>query len=195
MIPDLEKNSFFVELVQHLHQLIVDTATPPTASGWGEPKRPLNLQEKYLEQVCLAAVEVIQINRQLSHAQVLLAGYRARPETVRRRLNRFEYVVFGIENHLLRTTALLDRCLILTNQVFRLGNNPPYCRERIILGNAFVRGTPTADKLRELSRHVESRRAPRNIVAHRSQHTTPELSHIEGVHILMASEPSALLPG
>jgi hypothetical protein len=80
----------------------------PSRSEMDPPYTP---KESYAIDVVMSISNVISCLDQLYHSIDMLAGYRQ----ANSKMNRYDYIVFGIENYYLRLTSVFDRCLRLTN--------------------------------------------------------------------------------
>lgn len=138
--------------------------------------------EGYAIEALLAAGNVVSCIDQLYFAIDMLSGYRA--SNAPEKMNRYDYVVFGIENYYLRLTSVFDRCLRLANVIFQLGLPERQCNNESIIKNAHVKGTAVASALTELDKFTGPFRFHRNIVAHQSAYSEKDLDQVGSYHYL-----------
>jgi hypothetical protein len=130
-------------------------------------------KESYAIETFLSLSSIVSCIDQLQFSVDMLAGYRN--QNTPGRINRYDYIVFGIENYYLRLTSVYDRCLRLGNVVFQLGLPERECREATITKNAYIKGTSVAQALKELDKFTNQFRFNRNTVAHESTYSEGEL--------------------
>lgn len=142
-------------------------------------------KESYAIETLLSLSSVVTCIDQLHFSVDMLAGYRI--QSTPERMNRYDYIVFGIENYYLRLTSVYDRCLRLGNIVFQLGLPERECRETTITKNAYIKGTPVAQALKDMDKFTNPFRFHRNTVAHESTYSEGELDKL-GSYYLVAEE-------
>ncbi len=142
-------------------------------------------KESYAIETLLSIGNVVSCIDQLYFSVVMLSGYRsnAAPE----KMNRYDYVVFGIENYYLRLTSTYDRCLRLANVIFQLGLPEKQCSNDTIIKNSHIKSTPVADSLKMLDRFTAPFRFHRNTVAHQGTYSDKDLDRI-GTYYLVVEE-------
>ncbi|EDZ65366.1 hypothetical protein NOC27_2046 [Nitrosococcus oceani AFC27] len=99
-------------------------------------------------------------------------------------MNRYDYVVYGIENYYLRFTSVFDRCLRLANVIYQLGLPERQCNNDSIIKNAHVKGTPVAKSLTELDKFTGPFRYHRNTVAHQGTYSEKDLDQLGSYYLL-----------
>lgn len=142
-------------------------------------------KESYAIETFLSLSSVVTCIDQLHFSIEMLAGYRS--HSTPEKMNRYDYIVFGIENYYLRLTSVCDRCLRLANVVFQIGLPEKECREATITKNAYIKGTPVEQALRDLDKFTNPFRFHRNTVAHESTYSESELDKL-GSYYLVAEE-------
>lgn len=142
-------------------------------------------RESYAIEVFLATGNVVSCIDQLYFSIDMLSGYRA--NSTPEEMNRYDYVVYGIENYYLRLTSVFDRCLRLANIVFQLGLPERQCNNESIIKNAHVKGTAVARALTELDKFAGPFRFHRNTVAHQSTYSEKDLDQL-GSYYCLAEE-------
>jgi hypothetical protein len=148
------------------------------------PKRNLRVDEEYLRTTLLCGGELATTCSQLDQTIQFLSNFRSTKKLKEYKINRYDHVVYHLENHLIRITSIFDRCLIFTNQVFLLGNTPKNCKQYIILKNQYVQGTIIAKILKKIEKHINPYRTKRNVIVHQEGYSHKDLRILEGYSIL-----------
>ena len=146
---DLYQTDCVRYLAGHEAALIRDAYGP---NGLTRPRLPA---EEYISKCLQSAGELITACDQLKYALVYLSGYRQRrtPEGILR--TRVDYIIYQIENFMMRTGTVIDRSLKLVNIAFELGIQPKDCRRSVIAENAHVASTPVRKWLDALEKALE----------------------------------------
>src|SRR5215210_1102747 len=95
-------------------------------------------RESYAIETFLSIGSIVSCVDQLHFSIEMLSGYRSR--SMPGKMNRYDYIVFGIENYFLRTTSVFDRCLRLANVIFQLGLPERQCSQETIIKNSHLKG-------------------------------------------------------
>lgn len=148
------------------------------------PTRPLKPHEAYTRHVLLAAGELVTTCSQVEQSVIFMSNFRSTPGLKKHKILRLDHVLYHIENHLIRMVSSFDRALILTNEVFRLGNTPRNCKPHIILKNEYVKGTAAAASLKRMNKLIQPYREERNTVVHKQAYTHEDLHPLEAVYFL-----------
>jgi len=131
------------------------------------------IRESYAIETLLSIGSIVSCVDQLYFSIDMLAGYRS--SSTSDRMNRYDYIVFGIENYYLRLTSVFDRCLRLANVLFQLGLPERQCNNDSIIKNSHINGTAVAHALQELDKFTGPFRFHRNTVAHQASYKEKEL--------------------
>ena len=161
------------EIIKVVSEICRDHALKRDSS---EDETKATRQESYAIETFLSLSDIVICLDQLHFSVKLLSGYRDQftPE----KMNRYDYIVFGIENFYLRLTSVFDRCLRLSNIVFQLGLQEKDCNRSTVVRNAHVKSTAVAKALKNLDDFTGSFRFYRNTVAHESTYSERELEKI-----------------
>ena len=133
-------------------------------------------KERYAIETFLSISNVIGCVDQLHFSIDMLSGYRA--NTAPDKMNRHDYIVFGIENYFLRLTSVYDRCLRLANIVFEIGLPERQCNNDTIIKNSHISKTTVSKSLNKLDKFTGPFRFHRNKVAHKGSYTEESLSDL-----------------
>ncbi len=118
----------------------------------------------------------------------MLSGYRA--TNTPHLMNRYDYIVFGIENYYLRFTSVFDRCLRLANVIYQFGLPDRQCNSNTIIKNTHIKGTPVATTLKKLDKFIGPFRSHRNTVAHKTTYSEKELDSLGSYYLLTEKDDS-----
>jgi len=145
------------------------------------PNKPNNdpkasKKECYAIETFLSLSNVVTCIDQLYYSVDMLSGYKS--QNTHEKMNRFDYIVFGIENYYLRLTSIYDRCLRLVNIIFQLGIPERECKEATITKNTNVKITPVANALKSLDKFTSPFRFYRNTIAHESTYSEDILNKL-----------------
>ncbi len=142
-------------------------------------------QEERAVEVFIALGEVLSAREQLFFASQLLTSYRkalAPPG-----MNRYQYIIYSLENYFIRHSMMYDRCLKLINTVYNLGLPERDCRTSSIVQNKHVKDTPTAAALTRIGKAVERYRSDRNMIMHAKTLFDAELQPVGFFELLTES--------
>jgi hypothetical protein len=175
------KSNLMAALNKDVTRIIEDTSADIEPLK-NPPKRPLHEHEKYIVKTFRSASEVMGACEQMVFAKIFLSGYRSQMSPENLDLTRYAYIVYHLENHLIRTGMVLDRCLLLTNTVYQLGIPDRHCRFSIVAKNSNV-NEKVSQAIADLRKTTQELRAERNKVIHRKQYSDEELDEIEIYHV------------
>lgn len=144
-------------------------------------------QERYAIEIFMSLSNVLTCIDQLYFTIDLLAGFRKNEAP--KKMNRYDYILFAVENYYLRITSVDDRCLRLANIVFQLGLPERECKKSTIIKNDHVKRTPVAKALNNLAKFTEDFRCHRNTVAHEATFSEERLNKIGQFYYLLDEDP------
>jgi hypothetical protein len=136
-------------------------------------RRPETRSENYASNILRVLGEILSALDQLHFSVELLSGFRK--ASAPKRMTRYDYLVFAIENFLIRFTTIHDRCLKLVNEVFELGLPDKECRSGTITRNHYVKNSKVVSCLNEINKNEEPYREDRNKVVHQMTYWDDEL--------------------
>ena len=145
-------------------------------------------KESYAIETLLSIGNVVSCIDQLHYCNDMLSGYRT--SSTPNKMNRYDYIVFGIENYYLRVTSVFDRCLRLANVIFQIGLPERQCNNESIIKNSHIKGTSVAKALTELDKFTSSFRFHRNTVAHKGTYSEKELDQLGTYYHLVENDGS-----
>jgi hypothetical protein len=141
--------------------------------------------EKYNIDVLMSASNITECLDQINHSIDMLYGYKSKKSSI---MNRHDYIVFILENFLLRITSIFDRVLRFTNIVFEIGLPEKECKESTIIKNDKIKGTNLSSSMKKLDKFIEKYRYSRNRIAHSESYNEKRLTDIQGFYIVLESE-------
>ena len=185
MIDRIKNHNFFNSLAEYARPLIdLHDRNHSNIREEFTPKRNLRMDEEYLRTTLLCGGELATTCFQLDQTIQFLSNFRSTKKLKEYKINRKDHVVYHLENHLIRITSIFDRCLILTNQVFLLGNTPKKCKQYIIYNNQYVQGTIIVKILKKIEKHIKPYRTKRNVIVHQEEYFRKDLRILEAFSIL-----------
>lgn len=149
---------------------------------------PSTMRESYAIETFLSVSNIVSCIDQLYFSIDMLSGYRS--NTAPDKMNRYDYIVFGIENYYLRLTSVFDRCLRLANVIFQLGLPERQCNTESIIKNSHIKGTLVANALTELDKFTGPFRFHRNTVAHQGTYSEKDLDQLGSYYQLKEEDDS-----
>jgi hypothetical protein len=190
----MENHAFMNKMATMGSQLIRDTDTGKGSTRGFSPSRELFRHEEYFYDCYLAVAEIYTILRQLDQSAVFLANFRSSKTLKEAKISRFEHIIYHLESHLLRMTGVLDRLLILVNQVLRMGLKDVSCKSHNMLVSKDHKKGKHAhkveaveglfDALIAVSTFMDQFRDERNSVAHSKRINFEDLKKIEMYHVV-----------
>jgi hypothetical protein len=148
--------------------------------------------EKYTERVLFAAAEVQTTLTQLVQTVLFMSNFRSTQKLKAYRVGRYDHSVYHYENFLIRVTGCLDRCLILTNSAFDLGNEPEDCKYQLIKKNRYIKESEVLGPLGNINEIIKPYRKQRNIVTHSKRYSEANLRTLELFSLMQNIEPDVV---
>ena len=151
-------------------------------------KRNFRSDEEYASKSMHATSELISVCEQMGYCVDFLAGFRSKNYPKHSNITRFDYIVYHLENHLIRTGMILERSLQLANIIFQLGLPERQCSMATVTENHHIAPTEVGKSLKRIRKTTEPFRSKRNIVIHRHGYTDEELGKLEVFSIIERSD-------
>jgi len=149
----------------------------------GEPYSPSEL-EKYSFSVMGWIHRIRNCFKSLEHTRVYMRRFRSNKWYREAGIVRGNYINYHYVKYAITVVTIMDVCLILTNDTFRLGNPERFCSLDNIMRNSWVISSKVDKALNKLSRIVEPWREPRNLFIHRGWEMYREmLTALEGYEL------------
>lgn len=152
-------------------------------------------KENYVVSILLSLGEIEFVFEQLEQAPYFLSNFRHTKSLREAGINRFHYIIYHIESHLFRATGILDRMMILLNEIFKLGLSPEKCKAHNLLMDRKGKEGKYAKEIKNrnpklfstlinLMNLIDGFRDIRNEISHQSRYRSDRLKPIEMYHIL-----------
>jgi hypothetical protein len=125
----------------------------------------------------------------LEHTRVYLRHFRSNKWYREAEIVQGNYINYHYTKYAITVITIMDVCLILTNDTFRLGNPERQCNLDKITRNSLVISSNVSKILNKLNRIVEPWRKPRNLFVHRGWNIYREkLTALEEYELLYLHE-------
>jgi hypothetical protein len=133
------------------------------------PKLVVTPGEYYVLDVWKRIVGVLHVFERIQETRALLAFLPcpARYRKLGMTLDRWNSYHLG--QFLSAAVSSIDVCLLLTNDVYRIGLAEPDCKLEVLCRNRKVKGTPTASALKALDNTLGNLKFLRNVEVHRAE--------------------------
>lgn len=181
MIRTKLKDHCLLGLLTREYRDLILRASPGGKLG---PLRSLTPRERYVQAVFESVTGLLYACDQSHFAVDLIGGYRR--GSAPKGMTRHAYIVFAVENILVRFGMIADRSLRLVNVVYDLRIPNRECRKSTIAENGHVSQTPTAKWLRLIDKAIAPHRELRNDVVHGASYNDPSLWHLGAFGVLAA---------
>jgi hypothetical protein len=134
----------------------------------GEPYSPSEL-ERYAFSLMKQKQRLWYCFNALEHARVYMKHFRTNKWYREAGIVQSNYINYHYTKYAITVVTIMDVCLILTNDTFRLGNPERLCHPENIIKNSWVTSSKVDKSLNKLSKIVEPWREPRNLFIHRGE--------------------------
>jgi len=134
----------------------------------GESYSPSEL-EKYAWSLIKQKQRIQYCFKALEHAKVYMKHFRTNKWYREAEIVQSNYINYHYAKYAITVVTIMDVCLILTNDTFRLGNPERLCYPENIIKNSWVTSSKVDKSLNKLSKIVEPWREPRNLFIHRGE--------------------------
>ncbi|WP_426324364.1 Cthe_2314 family HEPN domain-containing protein [Pedobacter sp. R-06] len=185
----MEQSAFFGRLSEMIRGMPDDPSLFSVEGRGFAQECAGQMHKRYLRSCLLALSEVEEFVLQLYQSVIYLSGFRTNQAVREARITRYHHIVYHIEGHLLRTTGILDRLLILVNEILELGISEHNCKANQML---YIRKSIKAShamhinyypglfgSLVSVMEQIELLREDRNMVAHQKGINYDDLRKIQ----------------
>jgi Cthe_2314-like HEPN len=179
-----DNHPLFNELGSIMSEVVSETLGERKGRLQYEQKRDFFPHESYCEIVLLSASEVRTALRQILQSSLLLSNYRSTSILEKNGFDRFDHVIYHLENFIFRVVTCFDRCLVLINFTLDLGNEPKECRYELIKKDAHVKKSKVSGPLAEIHSIIKPYKGTRDIVAHRKRYNPKEVHVVEMLYLV-----------
>jgi len=133
----------------------------------------------YIHGVGFSLIYLFRLCQQLELAVEFLSNYSYRNKSKNISFNRIDYIIYNIENYIIRFHSLDDRILHLINKVFHLTINEEDVVRTVILKNYKVSRTNIPSLYKPLKNHILKFNQDRNTIIHHHSFLDKNLRKLE----------------
>ncbi len=188
------------ELLAHhpFAHLVLQGAVKITASiqakdaafkGDVEYKRDPTQAEFYYITVGASLAHFLSTCQQLEHCVLYFSSFSPTAKMKRAGIAKHSYLLYCIENYIIRTQSFYDRLLRFIDKVFCLYNPSRLISHELIIGNTHVKHTKVPTKIKTLRKLIKGYYRDRNEIMHENQYLEDDLLRLEGYTILSTDSP------
>jgi len=150
----------------------------------GKPYSPSEL-EKYSFVVMGWIHKISNCFKALEYTRVYMRHFRSNKWYREAGIVQGNYINYHYIKYAITVVTIVDVCLILTNDTFRLGNPERLCYPENITKNFWITSSKVDKSLNKLSKTVEPWREPRNLFIHRGYEINRDvLTALEGLELM-----------
>ena len=159
-----------------------------------KPAKPLPPNERYRVDVFQRAMAILNATERLEICRTFVRRFPS-PRTYQKSgIGHHTWLEYHFGYYIILLVSLADVALILTNEVFGLGNQERNCKSDIIKSNDYIRGTKVKTALDALEVLVKPYRRVRNVHVHRGKSPDiPDLLNSEQLDQFMLTSKVALM--
>jgi hypothetical protein len=170
------------------HELVVENrkdALPYMEGLLGEKSYKPSELEKYSFSIMGWIHRLSNCFKSLEHTRVYMSHFRSNKWYREAEIVQSNYINYHYVKYVITVVTIMDVSLILTNEVFRLGNPERLCNLDNIIKNSWVISSNIDKVLNKLTKMVEPWREPRNLFIHRGWEIYREvLTALEGLELM-----------
>jgi hypothetical protein len=126
-------------------------------------------RERYAVDVYEWLANLNRVFERVGHASHLIGRSPRTMTSPRHPLNNNDWTDYHFHAFTVSMHSVLDCCILLTAEVYRLGVPARLCTMGNVVSNTYVQGSDAAKALRRMERSMETHRARRNRVLHRGE--------------------------
>lgn len=176
------KDHELLQIISIESRNFIRKCNPDQTTNQPEPDK----KEHYSIESLIAVSEILSCVDQLYFSKNMLSGYRK--SMLKNKMNRFDYLLFGVENFYLRLTSVYERCLKLLNVIYKLELKDRECRNDIIFKNVKLKDSNLIKILKHFYKFLSKYRRVRNVIAHKNSYSDSELHDFEGFYYLIEDD-------
>ncbi|KRC38084.1 MULTISPECIES: Cthe_2314 family HEPN domain-containing protein [unclassified Lysobacter] len=138
----------------------------------------VNELEFYTYRVGHALAHLLTWIEQLQEAPTYLADFNYSGKARKSGITRARYLLYTVENYLIRLQSIYDRCLQLTNCVFHLCIEDSNVGHSLVVSNLQVSRTDIPSHLKRVRKAVAGKQSDRNKIVHQASYQEKELDRL-----------------
>lgn len=144
----------------------------------------LNESESYLLDVFLTSHKIADTFEQLEHIPIYIKYFRNSKTYNEAGINKAKHMQYHMESHFIKIISILDLCLILINNVYKLGLIPQRCSFELVTQNLNVINTKAVKLIKLFKKSVVNIAKQRNLIVHRSTYYDEDIIYLNTLFFL-----------
>lgn len=146
----------------------------------------MSTREKFILDAFSRMTEVLQKVEMVNYYVAFINSY-PKSKLWEKTFSRADYIRYHTETYLSNITGVLDRCLLLVNQLYGLGIEEKYVKFDLITSNKNIKNEPVKKALDIFSKSISNIKYLRNFVDHQGRFSEKELDEIATYEFLIQS--------
>lgn len=146
-----------------------------------------NTYDSYVFNVETSFEELVKLFRKLQLSIDIIEKLNIDSFMVDEKYNKYEYIIYLLENFIIRLLSIEDRSLNLINIIFDLGNDDRNCKEHIILKNKNVIDSDVNLSYKKLSKILTMYKEDRNTIIHHGSYSNDDTFYLELYNSFLAT--------
>jgi HEPN superfamily protein len=151
-------------------------------------KRIPSKAEFYCLNVGTTLAHVLGACEQLEHTVLYLSSFTPSQKMKKGGVTKQAYLLYCIENYIIRSQSMYDRLLRLVDTTFEIYNPRHMISHELLISNLHIQNSPVADSLKKLRKIIKAYYRDRNVIIHERQFLEDGIRELEAYTILSASE-------
>lgn len=139
----------------------------------------INELEFYMYRVGHSLAHLVTWMEQLQDVPSYLADFNYKGAARANGITRARYLLYTVENYLVRLQSIYDRCLQLTNSVFHLCIEDSNVGHALVVSNLQVSRTDIPARLKRVKKSVSDRQSERNRIVHHASYQEKDLDRLQ----------------
>jgi hypothetical protein len=186
-------NHPFPSLAMHYAVRVAKVIEKPHSLFKAKPEyeRMPSKAEHYCIAVGYTLAQTLSICRQLENSVLYFSSFSPTQKMKKAGVTKQSYLLYCIENYIIRTHSMYDRLLRLIDRVYELYNPANRISHELVVGNLHVQHSPIPKKLRALRKVVKKYYHDRNSIIHEHEFLEEDVRRLEGYTIILNSPGSA----
>ncbi len=155
----------------------------------GEYKRFPSKAEFYCISVANTLAHVLTICQQLEQSVFYFSSFSLTQKMKKIGITKQSYLLYCIENYIVRTQSMYDRLLRLIDRVFEVYNPSHMISHQLVISNSHIQNTSIPKKLEKLRKVIKPYYYDRNTIIHERQFLEDDIRELEFYTILTSEGP------
>jgi hypothetical protein len=125
--------------------------------------------------------------QQLEHSVLYFSSFSPTAEMTKAGISKQSYLLYCIENYIVRTHSMYDRLLRHIDRVFEIFNPSHLISHELIISNLHVKHSSLPDLLKALRKVIKAYYYDRNVIIHEQQYLEDDLRLLEVITCVSSS--------